>query len=155
MDTEEFAEKIVAMQDTLYRVSYSLLREKCDREDAVQECIRRAWQHRAQLRNDDYMRTWVTRILLNECYSILRKSAREFPQENLPDRTAPPDANAMLHDTFMCLNPRLRVVMVLRFIEDYDIKSIARTLRIPEGTVKSRINRARKELGAPGKEVYL
>lgn len=155
MDTEAFAEQIVAMQDTLYRVSYSLLREPCDREDAVQEAIRRAWEHRNSLRNDDYLRTWVVRILLNECYRLLRKRTRETPVDTLPEREAPPDADRLLHDAFLSLEEPLRVVMVLRFIEEYDLRSIARILRIPEGTVKSRINRARKKLSAPGREVYL
>ena len=46
MTSEQFAQEIVALTDTLYRVSYSILREKCDREDAVQGCLEKAWKKR-------------------------------------------------------------------------------------------------------------
>ena len=48
MTSEQFAQEIVALTDTLYRVSYSILREKCDREDAVQGCLEKAWKKRAR-----------------------------------------------------------------------------------------------------------
>jgi RNA polymerase sigma-70 factor (ECF subfamily) len=59
MTSEEFEQRIVAMQDTLYRVSYSLLYRACD---AVRESIRRAREKREQLRTDAYMQTWVIRF---------------------------------------------------------------------------------------------
>ena len=49
MTSEQFAQEIVALTDTLYRVSYSILREKCDREDAVQGCLEKAWKKRRAL----------------------------------------------------------------------------------------------------------
>ena len=50
MTSEQFAREIVALTDTLYRVSYSILREACDREDAVQSCLEKAWKKRKTLR---------------------------------------------------------------------------------------------------------
>ena len=143
MTNEAFAQRIVQMQETLYRVSYSLLPQQYDREDAVQECIRKAWQKRATLRDDRYMQTWVIRILLNECYALQRKRARETPVDSLPERAAPEDADLLLHDVFLSLDDKLRTVAVLFYIEDYEVKEIARMLRLPAGTVKSRLHRAR------------
>lgn len=148
MTSEAFAEQIVTMQETLYRVSYSILPQAADREDAVQECIRKAWQKRGTLREPRYLRTWAIRILINECYAILRKRRHELPAEMLPGREAPPDADLMLHDLFLSLDERLRLPAVLYYIEDYDTKEIAAMLRIPVGTVKSRLSRARKHLRA-------
>lgn len=149
MTDEAFAQRIVAMQETLYRVSYSLLAQTCDREDAVQECIRKAWQKRESLREERTMQTWVIRILINECNSLLRRKRRELPVEAMPDetpRTPPLDADILLHDMFLSLEEPLRVPAVLFYMEDYEIKEIARMLRLPAGTVKSRLHRARGKM---------
>lgn len=146
MTSEEFAGRIIAMQETLYRVSYSILPSRCDQEDAVQEAIQRAWQQRGKLRCDESMQQWVTRILINECYALLRRSKREMPMESLPEREAPPDADASLHDLFLSLEEPLRLPAVLYYIEGYELKDIARMLHLPTGTVKSRLHRARKRM---------
>ncbi|MCL1855275.1 MAG: RNA polymerase sigma factor, partial [Clostridia bacterium] len=64
MTSAEFGVRIVEMQETLYRVCYSILPRACDREDAVQECIRIAWQKQGSLRDERYLQTWVIRILI-------------------------------------------------------------------------------------------
>ena len=76
MTSEQFAQEIVALTDTLYRVSYSILREACDREDAVQSCLEKAWKKRRALRDERYLKTWLVRILINECYNICRRRAK-------------------------------------------------------------------------------
>jgi RNA polymerase sigma-70 factor (ECF subfamily) len=143
MTKEEFAVRIVAMQESLYRVSYSILQKHCDQEDAVQEAIQKAWQQRGKLREDAAMQQWVTRILINECYALLRRRKREVPVESLPDRETPPDADIALNELFLSLDEPLRLPAVLHYIEGYELKDIARMLRLPAGTVKSRLYRAR------------
>jgi len=146
MTKEEFAERIVAMQETLYRVSYTIVQKRCDQEDAVQEAIRKAWQQRGKLREDHLMQPWVVRILIHECYALLRRRKREMPTETLPEREAPPDADAALHDLFLSLDESLRLPTVLHYIEGYELKDIARMLHLPTGTIKSRLHRARKKM---------
>ena len=146
MTSDDFASRIVAMQETLYRVSYSILPLACDREDAVQEAIQKAWRQREKLRRDEAMQPWVTRILINECYALLRRKKREVPMEALPEREAPADADVSLHRLFLSLEDALRLPAVLHYIEGYEVKDIARILRLPAGTVKSRLHRARKKM---------
>lgn len=146
MTSDQFAERIVGMQETLYRVSYSILAQPADREDAVQECIRKAWQKRDKLRDPKLMQTWVVRILINECYTLHRKRKRELLYDQPPERTAPPGADSDLHDEVLALPEELRLPVVLHYMEGYRLEEIAGILRIPEGTVKSRLHRARKEL---------
>ena len=146
MTSEEFAGRIIAMQETLYRVSYSILQRRCDQEDAVQEAIQKAWQQRGKLRRDESMQPWVTRILINECYALLRRRKREVPMESLPEREMPPDADASLHELFLSLEEPLRLPAVLYYIEGYELTDIARMLHLPAGTVKSRLHRARKKM---------
>ena len=67
---EEFAQRVAAMTQTLYRVTCFQLPQRADREDAVQETIRKAWEKRDALRDDRLLQTWIIRILLNECHDI-------------------------------------------------------------------------------------
>ena len=150
MTSAEFGERIVEMQETLYRVCYSLLPRACDREDAVQECIRIAWQKRSSLRDERYLQTWVIRILIRECYALLERNKRErlteAVMEALSERVTPPDADTELHDALIAMPVTLRLPVTLHYIEGYPLSDIARMLRIPIGTVKSKLNRARRQL---------
>lgn len=146
MTTDEFSQRIVAMTQTLYRVSYAYLQQGCDREEAVQECLYKAWQKRHQLRDDRFMQTWVVRILINECRNIQRGKNREVPFAELPECVAPTGADYALHDALMQLNEAMRIPIVLHYMEGFQINEIATILRLPQGTVKTRMLRGRREL---------
>lgn len=146
MTSDEFSARIVAMMQTLYRVSYAQLGQSCDRDEAVQECLLKAWQKRHQLQDERYMQTWVVRILINECHNIQRKRNREIPLEELPERAAPAGADTELHDALLALDETLRLPILLHYIEGFSTDEIARILRWPQGTVKSRMRRGRAEL---------
>jgi RNA polymerase sigma-70 factor (ECF subfamily) len=151
----EFSERIVAMMQTLYRVSYSQLERSCDRDDAVAQCLCKAWQKRIQLKDERFMQTWVIRILINECHNIQKKRSRELPLDELPERAALPDADHELHDALLSLDETLRLPIVLHYMEGFSIKEIAQILRWPQGTVKSRMLRGRRELKKMFEEVEL
>lgn len=146
MEDGAFAQAILAMRQTLYRVSYGLLPEEQDRLDAVQETLARAWEKRRTLREDRFLQTWVVRILINECHTILRKRRRLFPLDHQPAWTAPEDADAALHDALLALPDTLRLPTILHYMEGYSIQEIARMLHVPHGTVATRMRRARVQL---------
>ena len=69
--------------------------------------------------------------------------------EEIPERTAPPeDGSRALRDALMALDAALRLPLLLSYMEGYRVREIAKILRIPEGTVKSRIARAKRKLRA-------
>lgn len=145
MTDAEFSANIEAMVETLYRVSYAQLQSSHDREEAVQEALCRAWQKRAQLREPRYMQTWVIRILLNECHNIQRRNKRVQPAEIV--LSAPPgDADRELHGALLALETPLRLPIVLHYMEGFSVEEIAFMLRLPQGTVKSRMRRGRQKL---------
>ena len=146
MTQEEFARRIVAMQDTLYRVSTTILPQLCDREDAVQGAIEKAWRKQAKLRDDRAMRAWAIRILINECYAMLRRRRLESPSDTLPERETAPDALPDLYRLFTSLDEKYRLPMVLYYVEGYSVEECARMLKMPQGTLKSRLHRGRKLL---------
>ncbi|MBP3637085.1 MAG: sigma-70 family RNA polymerase sigma factor [Clostridia bacterium] len=147
MENEEFTRAILGMTDTLYRVASAQLRQRADREDAVQECLRKAWEHRHRLRDERYLQTWVIRILLNECHTMQRRMARTLPQEDVPavqhTREEGPLKEAMLR-----LEERYRMPLMLHYMEGYTVEETARILRVPQGTVKTWLSRGRKTLKA-------
>jgi RNA polymerase sigma-70 factor (ECF subfamily) len=152
LEDHEFSERIVAMTDTLYRVCYAQLRNEHDREDAVQECLCKAWQNREKLRDGRYLQTWVCRILINECHNIQRRNSR-LSESGLDGRTdsaqnlpPPPDAIPELHDALLRLPDEQRMPIVLHYLAGFSIGEIAQILEVPAGTVKSRMHHARASL---------
>lgn len=146
MTNEDFAARILSVQGTLYRVTCTLLRDHADREDAVQSAIEKAWRKRGLLRDETRWKPWVTRILVNECHTILRRQKRETPVETIPDAPAPEGSDPDLYRFFTGLPDALRLTMVLHYLEGYSIREVARIQRIPASTVKSRLMRGREKM---------
>ena len=148
MTKDEFAQRILAMTDVLYRIAWSQLRQQADREDAVQETIRRAWEKQESLRDERYMQTWVIRILLNVCRSQQRRAQRMLPTEDVPIIQADTQQSTPLLDALFTREEKFRLPLQLRYVEGYNVAEVARMLRLPEGTVKSRLSRGRDKLKA-------
>ena len=146
MTNEAFTEAIIRMTPTLYRIARGQLMIEADQQDAVQEAIRRSWEKRGSLKNEAYLQTWVIRILLNACHDIQRRGKREYPVSEIPDR--PPEAEdyADLRSALFQLKDKLRVPVILHYIEGYDVKRVSEILKIPVSTVKTRLMRGRSQL---------
>ncbi len=145
MEKEEFTRAILAMTDTLYRVASTQLRQRADREDAVQECLRKAWEKRHRLRDDRYLQTWVIRILLNECHTMQRRASRTLPVEEVAPLSAEGEEIG-LKQALLQLEERYRTPILLHYIEGYSVAETAAILRVPQGTVKTWLARGRKAL---------
>ena len=144
MDEREFSERVAAMERKLYRVSFALLRSDADCADAVQEALLKAWRALAWLRREEYFETWLTRIAINECMRILRMRRHALELDERLSAPEPPDAG--LRDALMALDMQLRLPVVLHYVNGFDIAETARILHLPQGTVKSRLYRARARL---------
>ena len=146
MTSEAFTEAVIRMTPTLYRVARGQLLIEVDQQDAVQEAIRRSWEKRGSLKNERYLQTWVIRILLNVCHDIQRHGKREFPVDEFPDRSVESPDYADLRAALFRLKDKERVPVILHYIEGYDVRHVAEILRIPAGSVKTRLMRARAHL---------
>ena len=145
MTKAEFDRQVVSLLDTLHSVSYSLLTNPEDQADAVQECIKKALAKRESLREDRYLRTWLVRILINECHNIGRRKKRLIPCAEV-EIVVPPQANNHLFEEVTALEEHFRLVIVLYYIAGYTTREVAQILRVPEGTVKYRLVRGRNLL---------
>ena len=76
MKREQLGQLILASEDSMYHVAKSLLYNDADCQDAIQEAIAKAFDKIGTLKQDTYAKTWLLRILINECYGIMRKEKK-------------------------------------------------------------------------------
>ena len=146
MDRDEFVRRVHAMEQQMYRICCGQLREEQDRRDAVQEAILQAWQSIHRLRNADYFETWLIRILINECHNLQRAHRRLVPVAEMPEQEYVDGSEPELREAVLALSEKLRLPVMLHYIEGYSTEEISRILHIPLGTVRSRLKRAREAL---------
>lgn len=147
MDKEEFTRAVLEYESTLYRVAKSMLGSEADCADAAQNALLRAWEKQHTLRDTAYFKTWLTRILINECRAMLRQRARFVPlEEEAVEGEIAPERDSGLYEAVMGLDVKYRVPFVLYYIEGFRTREIASMLKLPEGTVKTRLRRAREIL---------
>ena len=152
MDKQQFIKLTLDAEATMFHVAFSILRQEQDCSDAVQEAVTKAYTRRDTLKNPAYFKTWIIRILLNECYALLRRQKRQVPmEEKLMDSRAElctyiKEEYLDLYQAIQALKEKERICVLLYYIEDYPVREISRILDIPEGTVKSRLRKARMQL---------
>ena len=148
MNKKDFTERVLECEQTLYRVGMSMLKNQTDCEDAVQDTILTAYSKLNTLKNEEYFKTWLVRILINNCNKQLKRRGRITAVEVMPENAEYSDDNSTeVKMALEKLNPKIRAVIVMRYIEGFSVKEIKEILRIPEGTVKSRLARGRELLG--------
>jgi len=147
-DKTAFSALIDCHRLALYRIAKGLLVSDFDAADAIQETIISAYTNIGNLKKDEFFKTWLIRILINECKKILRRSDKIISLEKVSEQaisdTYPSDDSTTGYINMLDLN--LKQVTILHYYEDFNVKEIATILNIFQGTVKSRLSRARKEL---------
>ena len=158
MNQTEFEARVLSLTQDMYRVAAGLLRSSCDRQDAIQESIWKAWRQLRYLRDDDKFRPWLMRILVNECRNLYRKKQREVPVEEIEGAGEDPhtdyDRDEALHEAMEKLPEKMRLAIILYYMDGFTTREMAQILRVPESTVKSRLRLGRIRLRELlGKEV--
>ena len=148
-ETEEIGEIILENMQTLYRVAFSILRTEEEIYDAISNTIVIVFEKIKTLKKEEFFKTWLTRILINECYKIYKQNKKIIYLENCNQE------KLTYNDTYVDFETRnlikgldkdLKEIVILYYFEDFSVKEIAKIIGIPDGTVKSRLSRARKEL---------
>lgn len=138
----------------MYRVAKTLLRNDADCADAIQEAIVKAFSGLHTLRKDSYGKTWLVRIVINECYTIMRREKRLVSLEDisLQEQAAQQGDYSDLYEAVSRLPEEMRLTVTLYYMEGYRIKEIAALMKTTQSAVKNRLMRARarlrEELGA-------
>jgi RNA polymerase sigma-70 factor (ECF subfamily) len=147
-DKEAFGRLIELNKVSMYRIALSMVKNKEDIEDAIQNSIIKAYEGILYLKKDEFFKTWLIRILINECKSILKNNSKlvHIEDVNSDIETIQDFSNIEITSAINSLEEDLRVVTTLFYFEDIPQKEIAKLLDIPEGTVRSRLSRARSRL---------
>lgn len=132
----------------LKSIAFHLVGNRADAEDAVQETFLKAFRAMDGFEGQSSLSTWMCRILINCCYDVLRKQQRLAEQ---PVRTHPASENKLplklaLERALEKLNERQRIVFLLFEVEGLRHSEIAAVLQVPEGTSRSWLFEAKREL---------
>jgi RNA polymerase sigma-70 factor (ECF subfamily) len=158
MDVElerEFEARLLESSTLIFRVAYSVLRQRQDAEDVAQEAFVRAHRRYHQLRDRQRFRAWIVRVTWRLALDYLRTTRRRSTREHQHLQLLPSSTEDMAMSSERAqrlwaaideLSDKLRIVVVLNAIDGHDIREVARLLDLPEGTVKSRLHAARQQL---------
>lgn len=147
MTKQEFTQHVLEAENSMYHVAKSIAINETDCEDAVQQAVLIAYDKLYSLRNEKYFKTWLIRILINECYKIRKKSKCIVSFEDyMVDTPAEGNIDTELREAVFSLPQKIRTTIILHYIEGYSVEESAYILRIPNGTVKSRLHKGRKLL---------
>lgn len=148
MTKEKFTQEVLAAEKNLFYVAKSILKKDEDCADAMQNAILSAYSKRHTLKEERYFKTWITRILINECYSLLR-GRKELVSYEEYIQTAPQTGSETYSEIYLeieKLEERYRVPFVLHYVEGYSAREIAEMLGTTEGSIKTRLYRGRNRL---------
>jgi len=147
-DKEAFVFLIRAVQQSLFVIGRSIVKTDEDCADAIQETIAKAFSNVHTLKEPTYFKTWIIRILINECNRIIKKKKRVslVPYDMRKTSYKGDFEQIELFEVIDELDEQLQTIVTLFYIEDLSVKEISRVLEVSEGTVKSRLFRARRQL---------
>ena len=152
---DEFEERLRDSGTLAFRVAYAVLRHREDAEDVAQDSIAKAYRNFSQLRDRERFRAWLVRTTWRMALDRRRGDRRRLEREavaatddpaSVEDIAAERQRAARLWAAIDALPEKLRLVVVLSGIQGHDTREVAALLRIPEGTVRSRLFVARKNL---------
>ena len=156
-DADAFRQLVETYQTPAYRLAARMCGPD-SAEDVTQEAFLAAWRALPEFRGDCRFSTWLYRLVSNAAIDCLRREKKhrdtgDVDDLELPDGGPSPQELAERSDTRDAvrraldrLSPEHRQVLLLRFMQELDYGEIARALNVSEGTVKSRINRAKSKL---------
>lgn len=150
--TEEQFENMACEQLPFLRgIALRILKNAQDADDAIQNALLKGWSRRFFLRTPDRLSHWISRIVVNECYDLLRKRRREKTDamEVLPE--TPAEEDPLLTEQFSQLEgaiarlPELyRQTVQIALLNDLDSESAAKELEISVNTLYQRLHKAKQ-----------
>lgn len=151
-DTKALETLLLLEQEMLYYKALSYVSTKEDALDAIQETSYNALLSIHQLRNPEYFSTWLFRVLIRECYKLLRERKKMIPYEDevLLKKLETKDDIELdtsdIKEAISKLSPSYQTSIILFYYHDLSIKDISEVVERPVGTVKTHLRRARKKL---------
>ncbi|MGM9949058.1 MAG: sigma-70 family RNA polymerase sigma factor [Lysinibacillus sp.] len=144
-DGEAFVSLVKQYENVLYRTASKLLNNEEDVADAMQDTIISAYEKLHTLKKEEYFNTWICKILINKCNSLLNNNKKivTMDEQLLQQKKNDEFQKVELEDALNSLNEVYRLALILYYIVGLNIKEISEFLKEPEGTIKSRLSRAK------------
>lgn len=138
-----FSEAVTGCERLLFSVSFTVLNDRELCADAVQNAVLKAWKRIGTLRDPAKFKSWLVRIVLNECMNLKKKPSPLPLTEDIPAETRDRDASIDVRRAVTKLDEKYRIPVALYYFEEMPVGDIAAAMGIPKGTVLSRLSRAR------------
>lgn len=153
---EAFIQAITEYMPVMYKVARTRLLSEDDIGDAIQESILTAFKNLQSLKNFKYFRTWLIRILINQCNDITRQNSKvicmgSYEEADMLTKGVCDDnivSEMDFNHILMQLSIEYRTVVVLYYVNGFNTREISEILNEKEGTIKSKLSRAREQLKA-------
>ncbi len=150
-DKDAFTDLILENEKMLGRVAMSILKDPDDGADAVQEAVLAAWLGLGSLRAPRYFKTWLTQILINQCFALLRQREKHNHGglDSALDEALPgsdPDTVLDVRAALQALGEDDQVVLGFFYGDGLSAREIGRVLHLSEAAVKQRLHRARRRV---------
>lgn len=148
---QAFIDAVREGKHRMYRVALGYLHSPQDAEDAVSEAVEATWKKLKHVRDPEALPAYLVRCTVNAAKGQLRKRKRTEPLEDWKDTLAVGDSGDPITDYLTGMKEKDQLLLVLKYQENLREAEIASILKIPRGTVSSRINtllgRIREEMG--------
>ena len=149
-DADAFVELMQENMKDMYKVARAILSNDEDAADAIQDTILACWEKIHTLKQEDCFKTWLTRILINNCNLILRKKRKLVLDDSIMDMQAGCECdgyeNTEWKEMLGCVDEKYRVIIILYYVEGFKIREIGEILHESESAVKRRLASARKQM---------
>lgn len=151
-DEQAFFHVIQTFKDDLYRVAFRYFHDEHDSLEAIQETTFRAYKSIHQVKEPEKIKSWLLQIISNYCLNEIRKRKRLVFSDWMIEKsvedglTMEVDDSLFLEDHIFHLKKNLQKVILLKFYQGLTLKEISHTLNKPEGTIKTWLYKALKEL---------
>lgn len=146
-DQSAFIELVDLYRRSMYATAVAVTHNENDALDAIQDTILILWEKLSTLRRPDLFKTWMTRILVNRCCSLMRKGCREMPSEILREEEQEQrewDTSLDVREALQRVSEDDRLILQLFYFEDFSLRQIAQILSITPNAAKMRLSRSRK-----------
>ena len=143
-----FCDNIKNLENGMYRLSYSILKNEEDAKDAVQEAIYNAYKNLETLKDKRKFKSWIYKIVANTSFEILRnkKNYIDIEQENIAAEKIDIDTNLTLWKAVQGLEQPYRTTITLFYYEDMSIKEISEITGSKVDAIKKQLSRGRDKI---------
>ncbi len=146
MNADELSGYVRRYHTSLFRLSYSYVRNREDAEDIVQDAFVKLYCSDIVFEAEQNVKAWLIRVTINLCKDLLKSSRRRLSSELVTDiPTEPPEISCM-GEYISRLKPEQSSMIYLYYYEGYSVKEIAKMCRLTVSAVTTRLSRARKQL---------